>query len=100
MTQDGHIHTHMHTGGTTARLLQRACILPHPTAANVPCVAAGDEATNSVLVWSSGGGSQIADLPMSTGTPCIDVKGFRASSRSPQGIAALTEGRVELFVYT
>eukprot|EP00042_Codosiga_hollandica_P052201 m.658874 g.658874 ORF g.658874 m.658874 type:complete len:96 (-) comp58442_c0_seq15:76-363(-) len=85
------------SGGTSAKVLQRSCLFAHPGKHGAVCVAAGDEASNSVMIWDSGDGALMSQLPSSG--QCLDVCSLRLGSKD-LGLAALCEGKLDIFSFS
>ncbi|XP_038610727.1 E3 ubiquitin-protein ligase RFWD3 [Tachyglossus aculeatus] len=81
------------TGGPTCKLLTKTAIFPHPEEDTSILVCAGDEASNSAMLWDAGSGSLLQKLKASE--PVLDICPFEVNQHNY--LATLTEKMVKIY---
>ncbi|XP_039112377.1 E3 ubiquitin-protein ligase RFWD3 isoform X1 [Hyaena hyaena] len=80
-------------GGPTCKLLTKSAIFQNPESDGSILVCAGDEASNSALLWDAGSGSLLQELQVDQ--PVLDICPFEVNHSSY--LATLTEKTVHLY---
>ncbi|KAM4734613.1 E3 ubiquitin-protein ligase rfwd3.L [Anableps anableps] len=80
------------SAGSSCKLLTKNSIFRHPDGRGM-LVCAGDEASNSTMVWDAGSGSLLQKLPADL--PVLDISPF--SMNGENFLASLTEKMVKLY---
>uniref|UniRef100_A0A3B5KWQ7 RING-type E3 ubiquitin transferase n=1 Tax=Xiphophorus couchianus TaxID=32473 RepID=A0A3B5KWQ7_9TELE len=78
--------------GSSCKLLTKNTIFRHPEGSGM-LVCAGDEASNSTMVWDAGSGSLLQKLPADL--PVLDISPFSVNGEN--FLASLTEKMVKLY---
>ncbi|XP_078527622.1 E3 ubiquitin-protein ligase RFWD3 [Lissotriton helveticus] len=81
------------TAGSTCKLLTKNAIFESPSKDGSILVCAGDEATNSAMLWNAGSGSLVQKLQ--TDLPVLDICPFEVNQTSM--LATLTEKMVKVY---
>ncbi|XP_069073725.1 E3 ubiquitin-protein ligase RFWD3 isoform X2 [Pleurodeles waltl] len=81
------------TAGPTCKLLTKNAIFESPSKDGSILVCAGDEATNSAMLWNAGSGSLVQKLQ--TDLPVLDICPFEVNQTSM--LATLTEKMVKVY---
>ncbi|XP_032401523.1 E3 ubiquitin-protein ligase RFWD3 isoform X1 [Xiphophorus hellerii] len=80
------------SAGSSCKLLTKNTIFRHPEGSGM-LVCAGDEASNSTMVWDAGSGSLLQKLPADL--PVLDISPFSVNGEN--FLASLTEKMVKLY---
>ncbi|XP_007568542.1 E3 ubiquitin-protein ligase RFWD3 isoform X1 [Poecilia formosa] len=80
------------SAGSSCKLLTKNTIFRHPEGRGM-LVCAGDEASNSTMVWDAGSGSLLQKLPADL--PVLDISSFSVNGEN--FLASLTEKMVKLY---
>uniref|UniRef100_A0A3B3VJD4 RING-type E3 ubiquitin transferase n=1 Tax=Poecilia latipinna TaxID=48699 RepID=A0A3B3VJD4_9TELE len=80
------------SAGSSCKLLTKNTIFRHPEGHGM-LVCAGDEASNSTMVWDAGSGSLLQKLPADL--PVLDISSFSVNGEN--FLASLTEKMVKLY---
>lgn len=80
------------SAGSSCKLLTKNAIFRHPDGCGM-LVCAGDEASNSTMVWDAGSGSLLQKLPADL--PVLDISPFSVNGEN--FLASLTEKMVKLY---
>ncbi|CAK6983917.1 E3 ubiquitin-protein ligase RFWD3 [Scomber scombrus] len=80
------------SAGSSCKLLTKNAVFRSPDGAGT-LVCAGDEATNSTMVWDAGSGSLLQKLPADL--PVLDISPFKVNGEN--FLASLTEKMLKLY---
>ncbi|TRY85813.1 hypothetical protein DNTS_011860 [Danionella cerebrum] len=80
-------------GGTSSKLLTKNRVFKSPAGGSATLVCAGDEASNSTMVWDVGTGSLLQKLPADL--PVLDICPFKINQSS--FLASLTEKMIKIY---
>ncbi|KAK5866813.1 hypothetical protein PBY51_011358 [Eleginops maclovinus] len=81
------------SAGTSCKLLTKNAVFRSPPGGGGTLVCAGDEASNSTMVWDAGSGSLLQKLPADL--PVLDISPF--SVNGEHFLASLTEKMLKLY---
>ncbi|CDQ72703.1 unnamed protein product [Oncorhynchus mykiss] len=81
------------SAGSSCKLLTKNAVFRSPAGEGSTLVCAGDEATNSIMVWDAGSGSLIQKL--SADLPVLDICPFEVNQGSY--LASLTEKMLKIY---
>ncbi|XP_016328354.1 E3 ubiquitin-protein ligase RFWD3-like isoform X3 [Sinocyclocheilus anshuiensis] len=81
------------TAGSSCKLLTKNAVFKSPAGGGATLVCAGDEATNSTMVWDAGTGALLQKMPADL--PVLDICPFEVSQSS--FVASLTEKMLKVY---
>lgn len=81
------------SAGSSCKLLTKNCVFRSPAGGGGALVCAGDEATNSTMVWDAGTGALLQKMPADL--PVLDICPFEANQSS--FLASLTEKMIKVY---
>ncbi|XP_016116340.1 E3 ubiquitin-protein ligase RFWD3-like [Sinocyclocheilus grahami] len=81
------------TAGSSCKLLTKNAVFKRPAGEGATLVCAGDEATNSTMVWDAGTGALLQKMPADL--PVLDISPFEVSQSS--FLASLTEKMLKVY---
>ncbi|XP_026059131.1 E3 ubiquitin-protein ligase RFWD3-like [Carassius auratus] len=81
------------TAGSSCKLLTKNAVFKSPAGDGATLVCAGDEATNSTMVWDAGTGALLQKMPADL--PVLDICPFGANQSS--FLASLTEKMLKVY---
>uniref|UniRef100_A0A8C1DUP8 RING-type E3 ubiquitin transferase n=1 Tax=Cyprinus carpio carpio TaxID=630221 RepID=A0A8C1DUP8_CYPCA len=81
------------TAGSSCKLLTKSAVFKSPAGEGATLVCAGDEATNSTMVWDAGTGALLQKMPADL--PVLDICPFGVNQSS--FLASLTEKMLKVY---